>query len=414
MSKFNQRTFPLDNSEDSHKIKVSKLMSLLETHPYRESVEHAFKTEEIANEYIVIDCVDSAFSKIAHILSDFRRFNIKAQTKDISLVEHATAVDGIGGTPIKLIFDEYADVEGDALSDLEAYAIYDAKNAFLSQYDMAKYANRLYKDQHYDLVRYNVDHFKRLAANSKSTNKYRSYRLLEHDGEVFVRGITSINQYNEYGVDFAFVTAILLFHTLMKERPGDAYGISSLSMNASKLELIIVDKQLKEAKGFGKVSSTTIISTNDLGNASFRFLNVVKVGIMDSRGFYIFPKSKQDYKNEATINHNMKVDNALLTIKEAKSILRSSEEFIEELKNVKGISSPEELRQNILLKLENKNSPFKNITTIKDLFKTTITNSLENFSKLLEMCRKAEELDIDYDLKDKLRYIISDIILNRK
>jgi hypothetical protein len=34
--------------------------------------------------------------------------------------------------------------------------------------------------------------------------------------------------------------------------------------------------------------------------------------------------------------------------------------------------------------------------------------------KLLEMCNKAEELDIDYDLKEKLRYIISDIILNKK
>ena len=30
------------------------------------------------------------------------------------------------------------------------------------------------------------------------------------------------------------------------------------------------------------------------------------------------------------------------------------------------------------------------------------------------MCNKAEELDIEYDLKDKLRYIISDIILYGK
>ncbi len=414
MSKFNQKSLPLNDSEGSQKIKVSKLMGLLENHPYRENVEKAFNTKEIADEYVFIDNVESVFVNISKIINDFHRFNIKAHIKDISVVEHLTEVDGISGTPIQFVFDEYADDQGDVLSDLSAYAIHDAKNAFLNQYDMAKYANRLYKDQHYALVRHNIDHFKQLAATANNKNKYRSYRLLEHNGELFVRGITSTNQYNEYGVDFAFVTAVLLFHTIMKERPGDAYGISSAAISASKLELIIVDKYLKEAKGFGKVSSTTIVTTNDLGNASFKFLNIVKVGIKDSRGFYIFPNSAKDYKNEMTITHNTKVDNALLAVKEAKSILRSSEEFIEELESVKGISKPDELRARILFKLENKNSPFKGITTVKDLFKHAITNSLENFARLLEMCRKAEELDIDYDLKDKLRYIISDIILNKK
>jgi hypothetical protein len=39
---------------------------------------------------------------------------------------------------------------------------------------------------------------------------------------------------------------------------------------------------------------------------------------------------------------------------------------------------------------------------------------ISGFAKLLEMCNKAEVLDIDYDLKEKLKYIISDIILSGK
>lgn len=54
------------------------------------------------------------------------------------------------------------------------------------------------------------------------------------------------------------------------------------------------------------------------------------------------------------------------------------------------------------------------MTKVKDLFSKGISNTIENFATLLEMCRKAKELDIDYDLKDKLRYIISEIILNKK
>ncbi len=414
MSKFDQQTLSLRDVESLHRIKVSKLLSLLEHHPYRKSIETKFQTNEIAEEYILIDHVDTVYTRIAQVIGSFNRFNIKAQIKDISLVEHRVDVEGVSGTPVKFVFDEYQDDAGNELNDLHAFAIHDAKNAFLGQYDMTKYANRLYKDQHFELVRYNVEHFKNLASQSKKKNKLRSYRLLEHAGEVFVRGITSVEQYNEYGVDFAFVTAMLLFHSLIKDRPGDAYAISSAAISASKLELIVVDKQMKEAKGFGKVSSSTIISTNDLGDASFKFLNIVKVGIRDSRGFYLFPDAKHDYKNELKITHNTKVDNALSSVIDAKAILRSSEEFIEELESVKMISKPDELRARILFKVENRNSAFRKIKNVRDLFKPTIVNNLDNFSKLLEMCRKAEELDIDYDLKDKLRYIVSDIILNKR
>lgn len=412
--RFSQGTIPLREEESKHKLKISKLMELVENHPYRANIERAFQTKDIAEEYILIDYIDTVHNQITKIFKDYQRFNIKAHIKDISLVEEAIEIEGISGIPIKFVFDEFTDEKGNKLNDLEAYAIYEAKNAFLNQYDMTKYANRLYRDQDYELVKYNLEYFRNKAASAKRNDKQRSYRLLEHKGQLFARGITSTNQYNEYGVDFAFVVSMLVFHGLMKERPGDNYSISSAAVSASKLELIIDDKYLKEAKGFGKVSSSTIISTNDLGNASFKFINIVKVGILDSRGFFIFPEAKKDYKNELSVTHNTKADNALASIKETKNILRSADEFIEELEKVKSISTPDELRSRILFKLENKNSVFKKITSVKDLFKPVIINNLENFSKLMEMCRKAEELDIDYDMKDKLRYIISSIILNKK
>lgn len=56
----------------------------------------------------------------------------------------------------------------------------------------------------------------------------------------------------------------------------------------------------------------------------------------------------------------------------------------------------------------------KSIKKLSDIFGRKIDNELSNFKKLLEMCNKAEELDIEYDLKDGLRYIISNIILYGK
>ncbi len=412
--RFIQKTMFLHDDDGNDRIKVSKLMRLIEHHPYRELVEKAFDTRDIDNDFILIDHIATIFSKLSQLFKDFERFNIKASIKDIALEEENKDVEGITGVPIKFLFEKYLDKEDNKLDDLEAFAIYDAKNAFLNQYDLTKYANRLYKDGHYEMARKNVEYFKALAQKSKTQDKQRSYRLVSHKGELFVRGITSVNQYNEYGVDFAFVVTMLLFHSIMKKRPGDSFAISSAAVSASKLELIVIDKNMKEAKGFGKVSSSTIISTNDLGNASFKFLNIVKVGIKDSRGFYVFPDNKNDYKNEVAITHNTKAENALLSVKAAELIIRSSEDFVEELELVKQITKPDELRIRIINKLESNNSPFRKISSVRDIFKPVIANSLENFAKLLEMCRKAEELEIDYDLKEKLRYIISDIILNKR
>ena len=71
----------------------------------------------------------------------------------------------------------------------------------------------------------------------------------------------------------------------------------------------------------------------------------------------------------------------------------------------------DELRMKIQAKIDGPRSSFGHIKRLSDIFKTKIDNEITNFSKLLEMCNKAEELKIEFDLKDKLRYIISDIIL---
>lgn len=65
----------------------------------------------------------------------------------------------------------------------------------------------------------------------------------------------------------------------------------------------------------------------------------------------------------------------------------------------------------IQAKIDGPRSSFSHIKKLSDIFKAKMDNEITNFSKLLDMCNKAEELEIEFDLKDKLRYIISDIIL---
>lgn len=279
---------------------------------------------------------------------------------------------------------------------------------------MTKYANNLFKIGQARLANYNVQYFKQMAESDDYYNKERSYRLVNHDDTTYVRGITS-SRYYEYGIDFAFVVAMLSLHKNMKANPGVEYIIKSAAISESKLEIIVAERHVEKADQFGYISSAVRITTNDLGTGSLNFVNIINVMQKDSTGFYLIPKKNSIVENSSlVINHNTKPENVFETIIDLEGLLNTTNKFIEELKSVKTIKTPDELRVKILSKIQAPRSSFKSIKKLSDIFSRKIDNEVSNFKKLLQMCNKAEELDIEYDLKDKLRYIISDIILYGK
>lgn len=76
------------------------------------------------------------------------------------------------------------------------------------------------------------------------------------------------------------------------------------------------------------------------------------------------------------------------------------------MEDAKNIKLPDDLRLRILAKCQHPNSSFREIKELKNIFGKVINNEISDFAKLLEMCNKAEELEITYDLKDKLRVLI--------
>lgn len=412
--RFTQKQVTLDDNHSTGRLKVSQLMTLLDKHPYQPEVAEVFGTEHNKGDYIVIDHIDTVFKRLVYINANFERFAIKAQTKHIDIREGDKPVEDLANPkPLIFNFSEYV-LKGETSNDLDCYAIYDSKNSYFENYDMSKYANRLYKIGLGGLAHYNLSFFKNLATSDPRFNKQKSYRLVASNGELFLRGITSVSQYFEYGVDFTFVVAMLTLHRDMKQHKGNQYAITGTWLSESKLELFVADKIVKDAGEFGKVSSALAISTNDLGQGSLNFTKIVRVGGRFYNGIYLFPENDNSRKNKLVISHSTGSKRVLNYLNDVGKMLVDTDEFIDELKAVKGIKTPDELRAHIERKITSPNSPFKSIQQLRDIFKTKIDNKISDFVKLLEMCNKAEELDIDYDLKEKLRYIISDIILSGK
>lgn len=408
--KFVQKALMFDPENSTGKIKVEKLCELISGHPYRLEIYKVFDLENVKDEIISIDNIDTLFKRVSYFNKNYKRHNILAQSKDVNIFQSEKVIDGKNEKSINFHFDEYVVID-ELKNGMSAIAIYESKNTFLDEYVMTKYANNLFKIGLADLARQNVEYFKELANSSDNYNKHRSYRLVENEGVNYLRGITSINKYFEYGVDFTFVVSMLIFHNNMKKNKGTEYKIKSASLNESKLEIIVAEKFLKDAGSFGKVSIAAKVTTNDLGQGSLNFVNIINVGQIDKQGFYLFPKSSKFENPKLIISHTTKPENVFISLLGVNNILNTSDNFIKELYDVKSIKTPDELRMKIKAKIDHPRSAFTVIKKLSDIFKPKIENDINHFSQLLEMCNKAEELDIDYDLKDKLRYLISDIIL---
>lgn len=411
--KFIQKTLHLKELSGVGKIKIGKLCELIIDHSYKDEIFKTYNLAERQDEIISIDHIDTVFNRIKYYNDNYRRHSIFAETKNINISYNEKIVDGKKDKTVIFQFEEYIDVD-EIKKDIKAIAVYDSKNTFLDTYVMTKYANNLFKIGLGDLARQNVQYFKDLANSSDNYNKHKSYRLVDNDGITYLRGITSTSRYFEYGIDFTFVVAMLIFHENMLQNKGTEYKIKSASINESKLEIIVAEKFSKDAGSFGQISVAAKVTTNDLGHGSLNFINVINVGKVDKDGFYLYPKSTKFENPKLVISHTTKPENVFIALKGVSSILNTGDNFIKELNEVKSIKTPDELRVKIRNKIEHPKSSLKDIKQLKDIFKPRIDNDIAHFSKLLEMCNKAEELDIDYDLKDKLRYIISDIILYGK
>lgn len=408
--KFVQKAVVFNPEDSTGKLKVEKLWEMMEDHPYKDKMYVDFEIEKIKNEIITIDYIDTVFKRVKYFSTNYKQKIIRAEIKYINVFEEILEIDGEKKKEIVFHFEEYVVVD-EIKENLKTVAKYDSKNTYLDEYAMTKYANSLFHIGLSDLARQNIQYFKDLASNSDNYNKHRNYRLVENDGVTYLRGITSTDKYYEYGVDFTFVVSMLAFHDFMKKNQGVEYKIKSAHINESKLEIIVAEKHKKDAGEFGTVSTAIKVSTNDLGKGSLNFLNIINVGKTNKDGFYLFPKENRFESNRIRISHTTKPENVIAILKTMESVLNTSDRFIKELKEVKTIKTPDELRMKIQSKIDGPRSSFGHLKKLSDIFKTKIDNEITHFSKLLEMCNKAEELEIEFDLKDKLRYIISDIII---
>ena len=418
---------PFEKQNSQNRIKTEKLLSLITDDEHKKAIIKHFKVG--MDEYIQIGNIDLVYKYVEHVHNKYEYVNLWTSNNHAEAYFRLPNDDAEKPEKPELFFkfDFLHDDDGVVHDNFDAQVQYDASSMFYNDRELSKYINYLKSkdnktlsslaDRNILINDVNSSWKRQYERNPKSIQE-RKFRFLKDDkDEYFLRSITS-DRYKEYGVAFSFVISMLSLYKIMEKDKGLNLNISSLSINESKIDMLISSGNpvfVEEINQF--ISSSILIKNNDLGDRSLSFTHSLKLTPLqnDENKIYLFPKFKEnEIKYKVSISHTAGIDKVLLTFDNISSVLYSVDDYVKDFKGIAKTHSPDELRAKIEEKIVNNNSPFKGVEKLKDLFQRSTSQHIDNLAKLLEICQKAEMIDMDYDLKFKLRYLISNVLLYGK
>lgn len=423
---FVQVTVPPFNRQNSQNgIKAEKLLSLIDNEEYKQFIAQHYNLNNL-DFIILVDNIDVAFKYVEYVHNKYRYVNLWASNNNVDAYFNQPEDETLK-PELFFKFDSLYDDEGLVHENINAKVEYDASSMFFEDRELSKYINYLKSKNNKSLSNLEdrnilindiTTSWKRQYKRNPNSIHERKFRFLkESSDEYFLRSITS-QRYKEYGVAFSFVISMLSLHKAMEKDKGLNLSISSLSLNESKIDMLISTGHsvlIKEIDQF--ITSTILIKNNDLGDRALSFTHSLKLTPVqnDEKKIYLFPKlndNKIEYK--LAISHTAGIDTVLKTFDHLHSAIYSIDEYAKDFSGIAKTHAPDQLRAKIEEKIVSNNSPYKGVQQLRDLFKRSTAQHIDNLAKLLEICQKAEMIDMEYDLKFKLRYLISNVLLYGK
>lgn len=393
--------------ESKNIIGYSKLISLVKDKEQIEFINEKFNPtgEEY---YIEMDNVDIAYSYVEKWTNKYEYHNLDVNNNEVFTYFLQESQDNLDTNPYDMIFnirkEEYE------YPDICATSIYDSIDQFYEEWKLSSHINYLKKNRlNRELEKIN----KIWLGQQRKHKKKRFLKLLKsQDNFWYLRSVSSVS-FREYGTAFTFVYTILLLNCL--ENQG-RLSIELLNLNESKISMVISYGKEKEIEGIGYIKSSIHMENNDLAYKAFKITKQViltpKVDNANSISIQVPTKgSINDVK--FSVSHKCSLIVLHNRMREINEEFLSTNEFEEEFQNILKTKSPDGLRSVIEQKII-RSKILKDCKKLRDLFSPHRQGFIDNMAKLIDLCGKAELLDIDYDLKSKLRDIISEVLVFKR
>lgn len=405
---FKQRLISLSDIESNDYIYSDELLLLIKNEELKSYIINKYDLHD--NLKIEINKIDNIYAIVNEYISKFSLLRLNVSFDKVKTVISPDGEDVI------FSISEAIDESDAFVENLEAEAIYDSIAMFYEKRKLTQYVNYLKKNNRngFLLNKLSESWEEYYKANPKSIDK-KIFRILDEGDKQYVKSINS-SRYKEYGIAETFVLTFLELHFISK-RDNRKFSISSLAISESKIEIIISVDEVKYIKGLGKVYSSITVRNEDQGNTSIGFYGSLEFKLekeIDGKIFLFPSKTTEGIENKYTMNHTCNLIDFVESHKKIAEFFNQCENFETEYFFFKESLKYDELRAKIEEKVTSNKSPFKGISELVDLFRKDKVGHIDNLASLLKLCGKAELLNIDFDLKFKLRYIISNILLYGK
>lgn len=347
-------------------------------------------------------------------LNRFKLIRLKVRENNVySYFESSSSKE----TDFRFKVKEGTTESGTIIKDINLIPIYDSTNLFYNRNKLSQYINSLKgssdKKQLLDDLNMSWQNFYIKYPQKAAT---RLFRILESSGYYYLKSINS-DYYKEYGVKESFVVTILELAKLKRENKKIDYIIGSVLISETQIDLIISQKKNSPLGDIGFIRSSVSVRNKDQGNTSFGVYTTLEfINKKSENGnLFLFPKKDdQSIRTVLSKKHNVDPADFVDTHAQIGNLFYEKEVFISDFHFMKEAINYDQLRQKIEEKIVSPNSAFSEITKLQDLFKRGTSNHVDNLAALLNLCGKADLIDMDHDLKFKLRYIISNVLLYNK
>lgn len=352
---------------------------------------------------IIIENVDIAFDAVNKVLSKYEFIDHLCNGEKLTtfILENEDESLNAKAKDFYFQFNDYKD------APINAKAIYNSKDQFYDVIKLANHINYLKKNG----LNKELQEINAIWLTKSKLFKDRKFKLLKSKNNLwFLRAVNS-SKFKEYGTAFTFVYTILLLNEYENRNKGNNFKIESLDINESKISMVISQGLMRKLGDIGFIKSSIEMTNNDLGKESFVFTQKITLYSKDDSNIH-FPLNFR-IQNAKTVAIRVSHQTGIKTLDEKFSTLfnefTSIDGFEKEYFEFLNSKDPKGLCSAIIQKISNSPS-LRNCKEIKDLFLPKTNLIVDNLSKLINICGKADQLDVDYDLKSKIREIISDVM----
>ncbi|MCX2430811.1 hypothetical protein [Pedobacter sp. GR22-10] len=409
---FMQKTYNLKDIEFvNNELTFKDLIDLLKNEEVKSLVGDTY--EIIEDNIISIDKIDIIYSIV-------RKYSTKFETHRILCEEKDTKVEFVQNNEkdVFFILNNCATEDGEYLGRVEALSKYDSIHLFYDDRKLSQHINYI-KSKHRDqklLDSINnswIEYYKR---NSK-ISKDRLFRVLRDNerGDYFAKSFNTI-KYKEYGIAETFVLTILELNKL-KESTGSKLEILSLAISEAKIEIIISTNKEHYINGLGRLKASITVRNKDQGNTSLGFYATINFNLEKEIGenIFLYPNRNIDDINfKKTFQHTISAKKFIDNHTIINELINEMDRVYDDIHFLKDKHTPDQLRAKIFERVGSTRGIFKDVKELSDLFRKDVDNEISNIKQLLKLCSKAEILEMEYDTKFHLRYLISNVLLYGK